>query len=538
MDYNKDELFRAAAALAAKGWKLVRLWGVTDDGSCNCGKRGCTNGGKHPHGGVGWQHRATDDEDEIMRWFDESHEQARSNIGVRLGPSSGIIDVEFDSAEGEAAIHNNGLDVIDTPAYSSGRGVHRIFMHEDWMPDSGVVKVEGVEVRIGGGETASQSVIPPSWHRSGKQYNWLPGKSPEEVNPARLPAVFREKVMAASRRQGSGIMAQAVESLRAGKKWGEGDRHPNLVGVASKLAGLVKHYTDADRELVTTLLLCVNATQCVPPKSEAEVIKIATDQFNYYRDRKIEKRASRPYERWGLAWNEDDRCWEPGQWKLTVVHVDPAQYKLRIPNIDRSEPPYIVRLSVEATSSAKAVRNAIQDTTKRINMHDPSAARWAAMWTGDSERDENGVWRDNRGLWDKLLDDADDEYPPAHHGEMAEHAEILLAHLADTSKIEVGDDTDNRPNHSGAPKWIRGRDGSWRMYIKWGAAFRGAWAKARVSPVITKAKQNVLKERVLQVVGETEYTSASRVVGGVHGKWWLLDDRHLDALRQIAGTSE
>lgn len=537
MDYNADEIFRSAAALASKGWKLVRLWGVRDDGSCTCGKRDCANGGKHPHGAGGWQHRATDNEEEILRWFDESHEHARSNIGVRLGPTSGIIDVEYDSPDGETIINKYGLDLIDTPAYSSGRGVHRIFLHEDWMPDSAVVKVEGVEVRMGGGESASQSVMPPSWHRTGKQYQWLPGRSPDEVGPARLPDVFREAVMAASRRQGSGIMAQAIESLRAGKEWGEGERHPNLVGVASKLAMLLKHYTDADREFVTMTLLCVNAAKCRPPKSEAEVVKIATDQFAYYRDRKIEQRAARPYERWGLAWNEEDRCWDPGQWKLTVVHVDPVQYKLRIPNIERSEPPYIVRMSAREFSNPRDTNLAIMEAAKRIDMHDPSPTRWANLWNGESERDENGAWRHIRGLKSKLMDDADNEHPPAHHGEMAEHAEILLAHLADTSKVEVGDETDNRPNHSGAPKWIRGRDGAWRLYIKWGAAFRGAWGKARISPVIPKAKQNILKERVLQIVGDQEYTSASRVVGGVHGKWWMLDDRHLDALRVIAGTS-
>ena len=86
-----DRTFKEAAGLAAKGWKLVRLFGVTADGRCTCGKPGCATPGKHPEGGPEWQHRATDDEQTIASWFDS---EEPVNIGVRLGAASGVVDVE------------------------------------------------------------------------------------------------------------------------------------------------------------------------------------------------------------------------------------------------------------------------------------------------------------------------------------------------------------------------------------------------------------------------------------------------------------
>jgi hypothetical protein len=541
MEYDKDAIFAGAAAVAAKGWKIVRLWGVRDDGTCTCGRDTCKTPGKHPHGSGGWQHRASDNEDEILRWFDEADEEnSRSNIGVRLGPTSGIIDVEFDSPDAERAIIKYGLDRIDTPSYSSGRGVHRIFAHEDWMPDSGVVKVEGVEVRIGGGETASQSVIPPSWHMTKKQYGWLPGRSPEDVNPAKLPTAFREAVMAASRRQGSGITAQARDALRSAKKISEGGRHAFLVGIASREAARISKFSDTEKEELTMILLAVNATFCVPPKGEAEVIKIAHDQFAHYRDRQIDRRSKRPFEQFGLYWNYEDSCWEPGEWKLTVVHIDPALYKLRIPNIDRDRPPHIVRLTAEDIESPRRVGVAILNESKRTDVIASSVEHWSKVWMGESVRDENNKWRTVHGLKTLLLTDADDEYPPSDSGELAGNAAILLSYLDGFEKLEAGAGDDSLPNHSGVPKWIRNRKGEWHLWLKWRETIRMACDRAKCKP-LTDSQRLRLRERLalqLGLKGSDDLRTQSKQVGDPpkHGKWLLFSDEYVEALRVLSGS--
>jgi hypothetical protein len=532
-------MFQAVASLAAKGWKIVKLWGVRPDRRCTCGKHDCPTPGKHPSGGSGWQHRATDDEDEISHWFECLEDHTRVNVGVRLGASSGIIDVEFDSPDAEAALKRFGLDKIDTPAYSSGRGVHRIFAHEDWMPDSGVVKVEGIEVRIGGGERASQSVIPPSWHKSGKQYQWLPGRSPDEVNPAKLPAEFRDAVLASSRRQGSGVTAQARKTLREAKKISEGGRHAFLVGIASKHASRVRRFSDDEKAEVAQTLLCVNAALCDPPKGEAEVVKIAHDQFAHYRDRAEARRTAGRYrfEDYGLVWNPEDRCWEPGEWRVTIVRSEPAEFKLRLPHPDPDRPPVVIRLSGEDWVTPKRVAVRVLEATGSIDLLDPNPARWAKIWNGESLRNDDGGWDNIRGLRSMLSDDADKEFPSKETNVSTYHASILLSYLDGFAKSEPGDGEDDRkPNHSGVPKWIVSPStGEWCLWLKWNETLSAAWQKAKLAPppmVVRRA----IKEMIVEESGDKNIPQTAIEFGGKSGKWFVFRERHIEALRKIADS--
>ena len=45
--------------------------------------------------GSAWQTKATNNPDDVARWLD-----AGSNIGILLGPMSGVVDVEYDTPEG------------------------------------------------------------------------------------------------------------------------------------------------------------------------------------------------------------------------------------------------------------------------------------------------------------------------------------------------------------------------------------------------------------------------------------------------------
>jgi hypothetical protein len=535
MDYCADSMFKAAAALAAKGWKIVKLFGVQPNLKCTCGKHECPTPGKHPIGRE-WQHRATDDENDIERWFDEIENHTRINLGVRLGATSGIIDVEFDSPDAEAALRKWGLDKIDTPAYSSGRGVHRIFQHEDWMPDSAVVKVEGIEVRIGGGGMASQSVIPPSWHKSSKQYSWLPGKSPNDVNPAKLPDAFREAVMASSRRQGSGVTAQARKALREAKKVSEGGRHGFLIGIASKHSSRIRRFDDDEREEITQTLLAVNAALCEPPKSEAEVIKIAHDQFAHYRDRAESRRkvGRFKFEDYGLAWNPEDRCWEPGEWRLTVVASEPAEFKLRIPHPDGRR--VVIRMSGDDWVTPKRVAVKVLEATGKMDLCDPNPGRWVKIWNGESVQNGEGAWESIRGLKCMLADIADVEIPSRETNVSTYNASILLSYLDGFPKAEPGDgDDDRRPNHSGTPKWITNPAGEWCLWLKWNETVSAAWQKAKL-PALPMAARRALKEAIIEESGDKNIPQTAIGFGGKHGKWFVFRERHIDALRKIADS--
>lgn len=129
--------------------------------------------------GSAWQTKATDNPNDVARWL-----AAGSNVGILLGPMSGVVDVEYDTPEGRDQLGAVGLLDIPTPTWRSARGEHRLFHWEPWMPETAVIHADSLEVRVGG--RAAQSVLPPSIHPTGQPYEWI--VSPAEVPIAPFPA--------------------------------------------------------------------------------------------------------------------------------------------------------------------------------------------------------------------------------------------------------------------------------------------------------------------------------------------------------------
>lgn len=157
-----------ALFLASLGWKLVPM----------------LSGTKNPGNilGAGWQHQCSSDPAQISRWLMQNPD---CNLGVLLGPSSGIIDVEYDSEQGEQILEEYCEGIV-TCAYRSAKSVHRLFQYDErFEPEGAKFGAFGTEWRFG--QDSAQSVIPPSLHETGARYQWLPGLSPREVQPIRLP---------------------------------------------------------------------------------------------------------------------------------------------------------------------------------------------------------------------------------------------------------------------------------------------------------------------------------------------------------------
>lgn len=129
--------------------------------------------------GAAWQTRSTGSPDDVAAWL-----RAGANVGLLLGPASGVVDVEFDAPAGLEQLSALGILGLRTPTWRSARGEHRLFRWEPWMPASAVVHFDDLEIRIGG--RAAQSVLPPSRHPSGGVYEWV--VSPQEVAVAAFPA--------------------------------------------------------------------------------------------------------------------------------------------------------------------------------------------------------------------------------------------------------------------------------------------------------------------------------------------------------------
>ena len=136
--------------------------------------------------GAGWQHRSTNSPEEVWRW-----RALGSNVGLLLGPDSGVVDVEYDVELGRDQLSDFGILDLPTPTWRSARGEHRLFRWEPWMPQTAVLKTGWLELRIGG--RAAQSVLPPSRHPDGVAYEWI--VSPADVDIAGFPAQLMEQEM-------------------------------------------------------------------------------------------------------------------------------------------------------------------------------------------------------------------------------------------------------------------------------------------------------------------------------------------------------
>lgn len=132
--------------------------------------------------GAGWQHKGTSDLATIDGWLAAGH-----NVGLLLGPESGVVDVEYDESAGREQLAAFGILDIPTPTWRSARGEHRLFRWEPWMPLTAAIHADAIEIRIGG--RAAQSVLPPSRHPDGGVYEWI-------VDPATPIASFPAQLLA------------------------------------------------------------------------------------------------------------------------------------------------------------------------------------------------------------------------------------------------------------------------------------------------------------------------------------------------------
>jgi hypothetical protein len=216
-----------------------------------------------------WQQLATTDPAVVEGWWPAG---ARWNVGVQLGPRSGIIDVECDSPEAEQALA--GLLTDDypvVPTFRGKRGDHRLFVWAADLPcpDKAVFKFRGVEFRTGNGGKGAQSVFPPSVHPDGGVYTWL--VDPDAADPVPFPPA----ALAALRRElGEGGRGPAARGDSG--RIAAGGRNAAL----ASLAGTMRR-RGMSREAIAAALLVVNAQQCDPPLPEDEVREVARKVSRY-----------------------------------------------------------------------------------------------------------------------------------------------------------------------------------------------------------------------------------------------------------------
>jgi hypothetical protein len=544
-----NDVFQSAAMLAQKGQKVVRLYGIRGDGSCTCDKgHNCTGKGKHPVGDA-WQHLATDDENEIASWF-ENDTGDIPNIGLLLGD---LIDVECDgdADEGEAAIAKYGLDKIDTPAFRSSRGIHRLFRRVPGLPAKSKVMVGCIEVRLGG-ENAAQSVVPPSLHAAGVRREWLPGRSPEDCDFQPLPEKFRKAVIEkANGMQGGGLAEQARRAIAQGKVFYEGEgRHEFLLGSALHFARRAFELdSKSELEIIAATVGSLNETKCRPPYPPPEIQRLVRDAIQRVRDERLERDAPRggppagggaqrreqtPWERMGLQKNpERPREYFPGTWKQAVVNSDPKEIVIT-GIISPSLGEFSVSLTTDEFMSGRKVAKKILAASGDCDPTNPNSASWCRLWEGFRYEDDNGNERSVPGLKSALMEACEYVDPSAETKRYAYVAGQLLNYLRGFDNAS-GDQEDDLPNPSGVPKWRRvSRGGVARdeLWLKWNET----WDRIKQRNLsITHADSADLRKRLLAATGEDEFQSEVLTVAGTRGRWRIWTDAHIHALEEMAG---
>ncbi len=211
-----------------------------------------------------WPAAATDNMQTVEQWW---HQWPAANVGIAMGPQSGVIDIETD-IKGSIRGEDNLSAIGELPATwsfrSGGGGIHRLFKCPgvDIHNRTGVLPC--VDVRGAGG----YAVFPPSLHPNGNRYEWLPGCAPADMpeGPAALP--FHLLALLSD--------CGNWEPLRAPEQIPEGGRNAMLYRLACKMRN--DGYEEAE---IFGAIWAVNENRCMPPLDQSEVELICKQAAKY-----------------------------------------------------------------------------------------------------------------------------------------------------------------------------------------------------------------------------------------------------------------
>lgn len=264
-------LTNSAIAYAALGFRVIPVYGVNEDGSCQCGAAVCKAVGKHPIG-HGWQKRSETPPEAVAA---DRKRYPDANIGLAMGACSlgYLLCVDIDKADAWDELVASLPDrVPDTMESRSGRGRHLFFLA---APHHNLSRLKnraglfgGVDVRADGG----QVLAAPSRHHSGAVYEWVrpvqPATLPDSLydaiaSPLKVVSSQTQEQVTATRadtsKAGDAYVQAALDNARADvPRIPEGGRNAGL----NKLSHVVFQYAVG---------LGWPESRCVPPMVDAGV---------------------------------------------------------------------------------------------------------------------------------------------------------------------------------------------------------------------------------------------------------------------------
>lgn len=405
---------QAALEYAARGWKVLPLK-MSD---------------KVPIL-ASWQTAASDDEDQVAAWWEAT---PKANVGVQLGPRSGIVDIEFDDEEGRATA-GRLFGELYTPTFSSGkRSVHRLFRWSPELPSIASTKRLGLEIRIGGDGKGAQSVFPPSRHPSGSTYQWVPGMSPSEIDVMDVPnsvlTLLANDNDGTAETSGEPRGAEHWERILAGVD--EGSRNNDM---ASLIGLTLRKSIDLDSESIAVVYQLIKAANSLnrPPLDE-NTLKITFQSIlKKEKQRRLSDKVSL-YMRPSVEQQVDAA--ETGKaifadMKLVCVLSDPKIWRLYAEQFHKA-PGGFIELTSEQLASANQVRVQALEQAQY----------------GFPAKDFAQDWGGSKGLYVHLTESAEEIEAPLESKRKLWIAAMLLEKLDGANHLVDG----SQPRRGGATR--------------------------------------------------------------------------------------
>jgi hypothetical protein len=179
-----NDCLRAALSYLGRGWAALAVCPPDHRDVPPFHRAACQKPGKRPLGPwKAWQTRLPTPDQVVAQW----ELVPAANVGIVLGPVSGLVGVDVDGEEGERILGElSGGDLPWTLTFTTGRGRRLLYTTDrDGDVPTRTLSGRGGEVKILAQGTLT--VMPPSKHASGKRYRWLRRRGPGDVRAAWAP---------------------------------------------------------------------------------------------------------------------------------------------------------------------------------------------------------------------------------------------------------------------------------------------------------------------------------------------------------------
>ena len=258
-----NDCLKAALAYLGRGWAALAVCPPDHHDVPAFHRATCSKPGKRPLGPwKTWQTRLPTRDELTAQW----ELVPAANVGVVLGPVSGLVGVDVDGEEGERILGElSGGDLPRTLTFTTGRGRRLLYaVDRDGDVPTRTLSGRAGEVKILAAGTLT--VMPPSRHVSGRKYCWVRRRGPGDIRAAWAPEwLWRHQ-------QGEGARGEEIE---VGAHIPEGQRNTRLFKIACALR---RH--GCTRDEILAALRLVNG-RCLPPLGDPELQDLATNSSRY-----------------------------------------------------------------------------------------------------------------------------------------------------------------------------------------------------------------------------------------------------------------